>query len=434
LQNRERISRPEQAGEGGPHPGKDWPMSDALKLSPLLVIYLLVILLFSPNGLTHDEPRYLMFAGHLSQGYYTSASELNLWNGPGYPLVLLPFAWLKVPLIWARLLNAFFLFGALIFFHRILSLYLDTRPAFYCSLLFGLFPPLFSHLSLLITETFVIFLICGFAYYYVQTCRSSTFSWGHWLAAGLFGGYLAVTKVLFGYVLLLGLVFFYVLYLWRRKPSFGRPAGIYLLSLVLCTPYLGYTYSLTGKFFYWSDAGGLSLYCMTTPYEEEYGDYFGETKIRDNLPWIKHHGKFFYEDILPRSLVEQDEVFKKQALRNIVDHPLKLIKNWLANWGRLFFNYPYSYTTQKLSTYAYMIPNMFLVVMMTFSLIPTVLRRRSIPQEIFGLLFWACVALGGSSLLSAYVRQFIIVTPLFFLWIIFVWMKIVKIELIKEAK
>jgi hypothetical protein len=81
-----------------------------------------------------------------------------------------------------------------------------------------------------------------------------------------------------------------------------------------------------------------------------------------------------------------------------------------------------------------MIPNMFLVVMMTFSLIPTVLRRRSIPQEIFGLLFWACVALGGSSLLSAYVRQFIIVTPLFFLWIIFVWMKIVKIELIKEAK
>jgi hypothetical protein len=72
--------------------------------------------------------------------------------------------------------------------------------------------------------------------------------------------------------------------------------------------------------------------------------------------------------------------------------------------------------------------------MMTFSLIPTVLRRRSIPQEIFGLLFLACVALGGSSLLSAYVRQFIIVTPLFFLWIIFVWMKIVKIELIKEAK
>jgi len=122
-------------------------------------------------------------------------------------------------------------------------------------------------------------------------------------------------------------------------------------------------------------------------------------------------------------------VFKKQAIRNILDHPMKIFMNWLANIGRLLFNYPYSYTSQKLSTYIYMIPNMFLVVMMAFSIYPTYRARKWIPFEIYALLAFGLLAFGGSSLLSAYVRQFLPLIPICFLWVIFVWMNVVKIEI-----
>ncbi|MGA3086706.1 MAG: glycosyltransferase family 39 protein [Thermodesulfobacteriota bacterium] len=404
-------------------------MKTTLKFMPLLLLYIFIIMIFSDNSLFFDESRYLMFANNLSHGYYSPHTKINLWNGPGYPLILLPIVLLKLPWLCARLLNALFFFGAVLFFNRTLRLYLEDRPAFYFSYLLGLYPLFIRHLPLLYTETLVLFLICGFIFYFCRANRSPGAAWVEVILAGVFAGYLALTKVFFGHVLLLGLVAFAIFYGWKKKKTFKKTSLVYLLALVVCSPYLLYTYSLTGKIFYWGDAGGLSLYCMSTPFKEELGDYFGPTKIEDNLPWIKNHEKFFNEEIFPRPPIQQDEVFKKQAIRNILDHPMKIFMNWLANIGRLLFNYPYSYTSQKLSTYIYMIPNMFLVVMMAFSIYPTYRARKWIPFEIYALLAFGLLAFGGSSLLSAYVRQFLPLIPICFLWVIFVWMNVVKIEI-----
>jgi hypothetical protein len=94
--------------------------------------------------------------------------------------------------------------------------------------------------------------------------------------------------------------------------------------------------------------------------------------------------------------------------------------------GRLLFSYPFSYTPQKISTYFYLLPNMFLVVFLVGSVYPAVLKRTTIPYEIYALLFFALIVMGGTSLLSAYDRQFRPLVPIFLLWLSFVYVRIWK--------
>jgi len=402
------------------------------KLTPLFFLYLVIILLISDSPLANDELRYWMFAENLSRGYYSPLPEISLWNGPGYPLVLLPFVFLKLPLIWVRLINALFLFGAVLYFYNTLKLYSARRPAFWVSCLFGLFPPFFGHLHLLLTETIVLFLVCGFIFHFCKSSRLDHDGTGQWLAAGFYLGYLALTKIFFGYVLLVGGMVSLLIYGWKRTPLFKRTVLIYGLAFVICLPYLFYTYRLTDKILYWGDSGGLSLYTMSSPYAEELGDWFDQTKIEKKLPWAKNHKKFF-DELSRLPSIQQDDLLKKQAIQNIVDHPKKFMLNWAANVGRLLFNYPYSYTPQKLSTFAYLIPNMFLVVLMVFSLYPTYRARGAIPGEIYILLVFALIAFGGSSLVSAYARQLLPLIPIFGLWMFLVWSKCMRIEIVSKG-
>jgi hypothetical protein len=54
------------------------------------------------------EARYYHYTGCMLNGYYSSPTpDINLWSGPGYPILLLPFVALKLPLIAITLLNAF---------------------------------------------------------------------------------------------------------------------------------------------------------------------------------------------------------------------------------------------------------------------------------------------------------------------------------------
>ena len=58
------------------------------------------------------------------------------------------------------------------------------------------------------------------------------------------------------------------------------------MAFIVNVPYLGYTYHLTGKMFYWSSFGGNNLYWMSSPYPEEYGNYyrFPFTESHDRIP------------------------------------------------------------------------------------------------------------------------------------------------------
>jgi hypothetical protein len=165
---------------------------------------------------------------------------------------------------------------------------------------------------------------------------------------------------------------------------------------------------------------------MSSPYAGELGSWFSDDDVQA-LPELAPHREFF-AGMADLSEVERDEILKKQALENIIRYPSRFLRNWIANVGRLLFSYPYSYTPQKISTYFYLLPNMFLVVFLVLSVYPAGLRARTIPYEIYGLLLFALIATGGTSLLCAYDRQFRPQVPIFLLWMAFVYLRILRIE------
>ena len=63
---------------------------------PLLAFYIIFVCTTAFDLFLGDEGRYVMFAENLAQGYYSPEADINLWNWPGYPLILLPFVLLKL--------------------------------------------------------------------------------------------------------------------------------------------------------------------------------------------------------------------------------------------------------------------------------------------------------------------------------------------------
>ncbi len=408
-------------------------MNPKLRFLPLLFLYAFFIFLRSPSSLEGDESRYVRHAQNLSQGYFSPPDASELKSGPGYPLALLPVVLLKLPWPAGRMLNALFLFFAVLYFFSTLRLYLKERAASFFSYVFGLYPFFLKYIHLMYSETFAIFLVCGFIFHFCKTYTEVRKSWLQGLLAVLYLGSLTLTKVFFGYVILAGILFFVILTLWRKTEALKKSALIYLGALLLCVPYLAYTYSLTGKVFYWSIYGGTNLYWMTSPYEEELGDPRGGGGgvghlQQSGIPELtEHHGPFF-EEIAALSPVEWDARLKAKALNNIHHHPRKFIKNWICNVGRMLFNYPYSYTPQRMGTLFNIWTNMFIVVFSIVCIYPSTVVRKKMPFEIFALLFFGVVSFLGSSFLAAYERHFRVLVPIFALWIIVTLTRLVKIE------
>jgi len=388
--------------------------------------------LFSSPTFQGDEGGYVAYATRLSQGHLYPLSDISLWWGPGYPIVLIPFVLLKLPWLAAKLLNAFFLFGALLYFHRALILWLNKTHAVILTFILGLYPPFWREVHLLLTENLVFFLICGFMFHFCKLYGESKNSRFHLVIASAFLGYLALTKVFFGYVIIVGLLSFLVIYLWQKKEHLKKTTYVYLLALVWCVPYLVYTHSLTNKIFYWGTSGGMSLYWMSTPYSNELGDWFSIQDVQTN-PELAQHQEFF-DKLVDLPQVERDNEFKKQALYNIAHYPKKYLINWTANVGRILFSYPFSYTQQKITTFFYLIPNIFIVVLFVLSIYPTILSRKSIPYEMYALLYFSFIAFFGTSLLSAYDRQFRPLVPILLLWLAFFYTRVLIIKLRPESE
>ena len=398
-------------------------MKNILKFLPLLLLYVIVTLVFSSNEFNGDEGRYVMYATNLSKGYYSPIGKIYLWSGPGYPIVLLPFVLLDLPWMIAKFLNPLFLLGAILYFYYTLRLYLQERTAFLFAYVLGLYPPFCRFIFQLVTEQLTLFLICGFMFYFCKLHHDRNKFWPHLLIGSVFLGFLALTKIFFAYVILTGSILFLFMYLWQKKQVFGKSFVMFIFAILLCTPYLIYTYSLTGKAYYWGNSGGLSLYMSSSPYEGELGD-ISVLKLQGS----ENHREFFNE--LRRrklTLVEKDEALKKRALENIINYPTKYLRNWAANVGRLLFNYPYSQDHQKLSTYFYIFPNMFLVVLSVLCIYPAYAGRKIIPFEIFALIAIGLISFSGSSLIFAEVRYFVPLVPIFMLWIAFILNNVIEI-------
>lgn len=403
-------------------------MKDIIKIFPLFGIYIFIVLVASTNTFQGDESRYVLFANNLSQGFYSSSDNITLTNGPGYPIVLLPFVIFKLPWIMAKLLNALFLFWGMIYFYNALRFYMSERFALYFTYALGVYPPMLVQIHLLLTESFVFFLICGFLFHFCKLYNSSRKNrWIQLIITSCYLGSFILTKIYYAYIFLGILLLIVLLYFLKRRDSLKNSLLVYLFAFIICLPYLFYTHSLTGKYFYLGNAGGQSLYWMSTPYNNEFGDWHGEP-LDKNPDLLKNHEDFF-KKISTLGTIQKDEVLKKEGIRNIKNHPGKFFRNWLANIGRMLFSYPFSYTYQKLTTFFYIIPNMFIIVISFLLVYPSYKGRRLIPDEIWLLLMFVFIMFVGSSLVSAYSRQFSILVPIVVFCIFFTITRILKIEI-----
>jgi hypothetical protein len=396
----------------------------ALFLLPFLFLYLIIVLLRQSDVPFGDETRYIWFSQNLLHGFYSPPPpEINLWNGPGFPLYLVPFVALGMPPLAIKLCNAILYYLALLLVNKTLSRFISAERSFVIVSIAGLYYMPFKSLPHILSEIFTVFLVASVAFtatfYFSSEKKGQQDGKGILLSALL--AFLALTKVIFGHVFLFTGLVFLMIYLITRNRLYKKATIVLFGAIVLCSPYLVYTWNLTGKIFYWSNAGGMSIYWMSNPVAGEWGEWYNdslssplgdpeaEKKLRIN------HGEE-YARFRAYTGVERDEAFKEAALENIRQHPGKFFVNWLCNWSRMFFNYPAGYIPFRLSTLGNMLANIPLLCLLVYSGLLT-WRKRSLPFALKFLLTIAGVYLLGASLLSAYDRMFYILTPIAVLWI-----------------
>ena len=407
-----------------------------LIFSPFLLFYSHAIKINKWPVLYGDEIRYVEFAHHLIHGFYSpSAPNINLWNGPGYPIILWPFIAYKVPVLYITLLNALFLYLAVVFLYKTLSLITNYTLATICCLLLAIYPNYLAILPILYTEAFTCLLMSIFIYTLGFSYVKGNNKYN--VLAGLIFGYLILTKIIFGYVVCICLLICLAGLLFNRnKPAYQKPVLILLTAFMISTPYLGYTWWLTGKPFYWSNAGGMSLYWMSTPFENEFGDWKTPDLKNNQYPSLfqsaeavsilrKNHAKEI-NFILKHNEMKQDELFKQIAIKNIKAHPLKFISNYGNNFSRMLFNFPYSYAYQDGNTLRNIVTGSLILWVSVVGIVLTWINRRKIIFPVKLVLLITAVYLLLSGALSAYPRQLDIMMPVLLFWIAYLIANIKK--------
>ena len=97
--------------------------------APLLWFYLCIAATGWSRPPVQDETRYLGFADNLTHGFYSPRDSVQLWSGPGYPLLLAPFRAIGFGPGALRLLNAPLLFAAVWCFFQFLRNQFPDRAA-----------------------------------------------------------------------------------------------------------------------------------------------------------------------------------------------------------------------------------------------------------------------------------------------------------------
>jgi hypothetical protein len=205
---------PELVGPAAPLSGTARAVAALGIFGALLAFDLYWVARSLPHRPEDDEWRYIYYAENLLQGYFSPRERVFLWNGPGYPLLLVPF----VKLGWldgARYANTVWHAGALLYAWLTASARLPVRWALGCVLVLGLYAPVYKFLPLAQTEVLCFFLVAAWLEHSLRAPASLL----HGLVAAAVLALLCLTKVVFGVVLLpfLGLS----LLRWLRRRSRG---------------------------------------------------------------------------------------------------------------------------------------------------------------------------------------------------------------------
>lgn len=377
-----------------------------------------------PHPLQGDEWRYIYYADNLLHGYFSPRDRVFLWNGPGYPLLLAAF----VKLGWAdgaRYANALWHAAALAYAWLILSPRMRPRWALGGVAMLGLYMPAYEHLPMAQTEVFCFFLTTAWIEHSLRAPQSAL----HRVIASALLALLCLTKVVFGVVLMVFLSLLLVFWLCRREDRIERA---YLqqaaLALALCLPYLAYTYDLTGRPLYWSSAGPQSFYWLSSPYADESGDWYHHGWVYRNPTLRAHHKAImdetgglardpslsFEEQLFNMSTPEAADVFLREGVRNVREHPRKFFENWCANMLRMFLDVPTSVRDTRFWN-SYSRAHLPLLAWTAFVALCVWRRRRWLPRPWWPLGLFLVLSLSVYSFSAATARFLISLVPLWWL-------------------
>ena len=400
---------------------------------PFLILYILYVIKFHNDTLEADEARYLQFANNLLHGFYSPpAPDIDLWCGPGYPIFLMPFAALGLPMIAVTLVNSLLHYLSIVLLFKSLIKRVSFKLAFGICLFWGLCFSSYDYMALMHTETFTIVLVALFIYsvdtYFTTKSRT------HFYLAGVVLGFIVLTKILFAYVILVMLIGCgALLLLWRSDKNLKGSVLILLIAFATTVPYLLYTYNLTGRLFYWGNSGGMSLYWMSTPHENEFGDWNNETftgvldhELSGSTALLKKTHQADLDIVTQYSGLEKDDAYKEMAIANIKSNPKKYVKNIIANLSRSLFGFPYSYSFQRPQIKIWYFAIFFTVALLCF--IITVLNWNEIEFSARFLLALGTIYWGGSLLISMYNRMLLVVIPIFLFWMACVLYRSIRLE------
>ena len=406
---------------------------------PFLFLYIIIAFVFPTNGTFGDEGRYLGYAENLLNGHYSNSyPDINLRNGPGYPIILMSFIGFKLPLIGITILNALFYYLSIIFLFKSIDQLVNSRWAVAASLFWAFYINNFEYIPIIYSEIFTTFLISVLCFTLIKSFSINYHkkSIRYIILSGIIFGMIVLTKIIFGYVLLILLTGSFVLWIFNRKSSNHMKGLIILLiSFMVNIPYLFYTYSLTGNLFYWGSTGGDNLYWMSSPFRGEYGDWqsFDSfissddiTSREDSLLNVNHY--YDYKKLTLHNGVINDKILTHLAINNIKSHPVKFLENWGSNVGRILFNLPYSYTLEKPGTLLRLPFNGIICILLIISMFPTYINWRKINYAIRLLVILSIIYLGGSSLASAETRMFSVVVPILLIHISYILNRTIKLN------
>lgn len=414
-----------------------------LLFSPFLLTFIIYIITFSPTDITGgDTARYLLYAHNLIQGFFSPPAP-NIWliNGPGYPIIIVPFLMLKLPLISIALMNAFFYYFSIILLFKALKELVSFPLTLTFSMAWACYCIAYQSLPYILTETFTYLLVTLMIYTIVKAFNHENQGIvnKYVILTGIIFGYIVLTKMIFGYVLMFMIAWCFLLWIINRTNiNYRKGLIISVIAVITTAPYLIYTHNLTGRIFYWG-MGSDSMYWMTTPYDAEYGDWnvgLNQNPLVSanyNIPGadstLRAHHQEDFNEFYKYNGIDRDDAFKRLAFRNIKTHPLKYAQNIVYNMGRLVFHYPFSQAIQKPRTLLVLPINGILLTLMIFSLVPTILNWRKFPMPLKFLLIIAFLYLGASTLATALVRMFTIIVPVLLIWIAYVLQNTMKINL-----
>ncbi|MGV3661650.1 MAG: ArnT family glycosyltransferase [Prosthecobacter sp.] len=386
---------------------------ELLLLGGVLVFYVLATLLANRPDLIWDEGRYLDYASNLSRGFYVTPEKPDLVNGPGYPLVLAPFVLLKAPYLAMRMLNAVFMALAAWFSFRAALPYAGKRWALAVALITAFHPSLVRTAPYMMTEALALACIAGFGWAFTAALWSVQRHVGATLAAAFAFGYLIMTRVFFGNVLMVMLVVVAALLpLWHaQRRMLWRALAVLALAFALCLPWLAYTKSKTGDLLCWSTNGGELLYWATSTHEGENGHWFSEEDAQTKPELIANGHRDFYKAHYYLPVKQREDALKKKAFENIRVNPVGVFKNWLANWGRLLFGFPRSYQQEELLMLVLVAVNGPLLFAILLTAYFGLRHRRATPPEFVLLAAMILIYLGGTSLLPGLPRYTIVIWP-----------------------